>query len=183
METKNSSTQTLPRPFIEQRDVCLQANLARPFFIRVKKAEHKIMTCRPRTITPKKKKATRRKNYKVSPVETDPNPKIEIPIMKNVGIDPMDPSNFANIVKLYRNKHLQKPIQKPTIRKIQKVKINPVCLPLILAQYHKDKQIKTQNTKNTTNTQTNDESIILDISDTEKIEIENMYCDINNNKS
>lgn len=103
------------------------------------------------------------------------------PTLVNIGTHPKDPEGFTNIVKQYRELHLHKPIRKPTIRKIEKVKINPVCLPLILAQYHKDKQMKKQTPNTNTEKHTDTESITINISDSERHEIDKMYQDMNNN--
>lgn len=58
-----------------------------------------------------------------------------------------------------------------------------MCLPLILAQYYKDKQTKTSANKSTIDTSIDIETITLDISESEKIKIESLYPDMNNNKS
>lgn len=61
MDSKEESTQTTSYQFPDKEDVCLQTNLVKPFFLRVKKGNVKIMYGSMRPITSRRRRPNLKK--------------------------------------------------------------------------------------------------------------------------
>ncbi|XP_051167322.1 uncharacterized protein LOC127285384 [Leptopilina boulardi] len=184
----DASTQTASSHYPDRRDMWIQASLVKPFSTNIKIGEHSIKMGTSRTLS-NKRKHPRKKNMSVSLATTTSLLSASKPETKDVGTEPLDPKGFKEALDKTRaviNKKLLKRCPVPPSKLKRKNKINPVNLPMILALYKKEKIMKNNiptpsSPKPQYSNFDDNDNLVLNLSEGEKEEIDNMIMDVNNN--